>query len=106
MCLDPHARAKIEMREAIESLERVLLSTRSTNPKLSEAGLVQLARLKHRLRWCDESHSRRRSQLLLMWVAKLVAEVAIRVLGASFCFPSVAWPQRNCYDDWRHDQAA
>lgn len=73
------------MREAIESLERILLQLRPNNPGLSDAGLIQLAWLRHRLEWCNECSSRYRSQKLLMWVAKRVAEVVIRVMGASFC---------------------
>jgi len=107
MCLDPHARAKIEMREAVESLERVLLRLRSTNPRLSDAGLFKLAWLKRRLMWCDESDSRERSQKLLMWVAKILAEVLIRVMGASFCFQAAAQlPLSRYANNRKHDKDA
>ena len=79
MC-DPHALAKIEMREALRCLEQILIAIAATNTGLSSAGLYQVARLRRRLEWCDLCYSRRRSQLLLMWIAKAAAELILQVM--------------------------
>jgi hypothetical protein len=89
LCLDPHALAKIQTREALDSLEQILVAMAATNTGLSSLGLAQVARLRHRLEWCDECYSRQRSQALLLWVLRLVFELTIRVIGPSICFTHV-----------------
>lgn len=91
MC-DPHALAKIEMRDALRCLEQILVAMAATNTGLSSAGLHQVARLKRRLEWCDECYSRRRSQLLLMWIAKVAAELVIQVMRPPLCLYFAAGP--------------
>src|SRR4051794_8119595 len=110
MCLDPHAVAKIKTREALDCMERILVEMAATNTGLSSAGLVELARLKRRLEWCDESYSRHRSQILLVWIHRLFAELVIRVIGPSICLlvgcsrltePHFPRPRRN--RRWNND---
>jgi hypothetical protein len=90
LCLDPHALAKIQTREALDNLEQILVAMAATNTGLSSLGLAQVARLRHRLAWCDECYSRQRSQALLSWVLRLAFELMIRVIGPSICFTHVA----------------
>lgn len=86
MCIDPHALAQIQVRESLDSLELILTEIAATDSGLSSVGLKELTRLRHRLDWCTECYSRRRSQLLLMWIVKNVAELVMRIImRPSFC---------------------
>lgn len=49
MCLDPHALAKIEAREALVSLRGLFETMAASNVEGSRAGLAELATLEHLL---------------------------------------------------------
>jgi hypothetical protein len=84
--MDPHCWAKIRTRESLESLEQFARSIDATNAGVStRAMLLELARLKRRLEWCDSSYSRDRSIRLWMWVVRCVAELLIRWIEISRC---------------------
>lgn len=102
---DPHALAKIRIRELLEKLEGLFHKIAATNAEVSKAGLEELARLKRRLRWCDESYSRQRSSQLLDWIVRVVAQLIIRAIEASFCFqPAGAYPQGYIDDSRQRNQ--
>lgn len=95
---DPHAVAKIRARQLLEELEFLLRAMRATNAGVSEADLELVARLKHRLCWCSESYSRRRSVALLSWILKRAAELLIRVVETALYKRGV--PQRARWRIW------
>jgi len=83
--LDPHAVAKIRTLQLLDEVEGLLCAMRATRcAGVSAADLELVARLKHRLCWCSESHSRRRSEALLWWILKHAAELLIRVAETTF----------------------
>ncbi len=105
--MDPHCWAKIRTRESLDSLEQFARSIDATNAGIStKAMLLEIAKLKHRLEWCDSSYSRDRSVKLWMWVVRCAAEVMIRLMEISRCLLTATWyTSHSSYDSWTNDSA-
>lgn len=102
MCIDPHAVAKIEVRTALEILERRFEAMAASDVEVSKAGLAQVARLKRLLVSCDSCYSRRRSEFVLRCVMRVLAEVVLRVIETSYCPLSATYRSpRLTYDGRR-----
>src|SRR4051794_13917136 len=103
--MDPHVWAKVRTRESLESLERLANLVGATNAEVSRAMLFEIARLKHRLEWCDSCYSRARSLLLWCWIVRAIAELLVK-LGTSHCRSlALLTAPRYLYDTWNDDQA-
>jgi hypothetical protein len=105
--MDPHCWAKIRTRESLDILEQFARSIDATNAGVStKAMLLEIARLKRRLEWCDSSYSRDRSVKLWMWVVRYAVEVIIRLMEISRCLLTAAFhASRLSYDNWTNDSA-
>src|SRR4051812_2864940 len=101
--MDPHAWAKIRTRESLESLERLAVLTGATNAEVSRAMLFDIARLKHRLTWCDGCCSRARSIKLWCWIVRAIAELLVKWMGTSSCTLFAVWKALRLTYDTRHD---
>lgn len=101
--MDPHAWAKIRTRESLEALERLARGIDATNAGVSRAMLDELARLKHRLSWCDSCYSRARSVKLWMWVTRAAVELLVRWMEISHCLLDAAHTATPLTYDVRND---
>jgi hypothetical protein len=98
MCLDPHAVAILQVREALENIECYLHRLAADNTDVS-AAVSRLAVLKHQVDRCSGCYSRRRSKRLLAWVIREAAELVVRVTETLPRIFSVAfWPQWRTYE--------
>ncbi len=105
--MDPHAWAKVRTRESLEALEQLANLIGATNAEVSRAMLLEVARLKHRLEWCDTCYSRARSIKLWCWVVRCMAELLIKWLGTSRCTVlAVLTAPRFSYDSWNDHQTS
>ncbi len=104
MCLDPHAVAKIEARELLDRVERLLRSMEATSAGVSDAEFNKIAKFRRRLAWCDECCSRRRSKLILLWVVKRIGELLLNVIETSSCNQTGPMVPRKQYDTWTSHQ--
>lgn len=105
MCLDPHAVAKIETRATLDRLETWFESMAASDVEISKAGLALTARLKQLLDRCDESFSRRWSELALEVVIRVLAEVVLRIIGISYCSLPAATSPWSLINDIRRYRA-
>lgn len=79
MCLDPHAVAVINLREALDHIERYVRITDTDRSSVSVAEYDRIATLRATLDRCSGCYSRRKSKRLFSSVLKEASELVVRV---------------------------